>query len=251
MLEAGNGYDGSSVSQLLYSQKHDSSVQGLHAQIAIGGRMMLHLLTLTCLNDNYYYVIQRKEWTAVRREKFKVMVKKVKGAIAAQFGSNLGLRSDGKLARITMDPSKHGKLIALFASTASLQRKMQLEKILKDMATIMKITRSTFVPAIVAETFKARCVEWSDFLDVCFPTLPWPRYMHFLISHGQEMILSLGSIGLWSEEASEHCNKLLKYNMKWLSRPNMDDMLVDVMRRMWDRGDPLLRQFEFEEDEKI
>ena len=150
-----------------------------------------------------------------------------------------------------MDPAKHNDLINAFIPKGDSDRREQIGKILSDMASIMKVTRATYVPSPVAGQFKQRCVEWSDYLDLCFPTLPWPHYMHYLIAHGQEMLGALGSIGFWSEQASEHCNKVVKHASKWLSRPRMDDMLCDVMGRMWDRGDPWLRVFEMdlEDDE--
>jgi hypothetical protein len=239
--EAGNGYGGTILTQYLHEHKHHEIVQSLHAKMALGGRMMMYLFTLTFLNDTRFNTMQREEWNDLMKGQFVHAQYHVKGQIVQFFSRHLGLRDAAKLARLTSEPRYHERLVSCFVTGD--KQKTAVMTILTDFAYIMKLTRATYVPSPVVGVFKKICVNWSNHLELNFPTLPWPRYMHFMIAHGQDCMMALGSMGFWSEEASEHVNKLFKYHLKWNSRPKIDDSLVDILRRLWDYGDPLLRQF--------
>ena len=240
--QAGSGYSGELLAEYIREEKYHILVQKLHAQINLGGTMMLDVLTLAHANDSELMSIQKKHWNVRQLYKYRAKQKEVKLYIAQHFSTHLNLRNTAKLSRLTIDPSNHVKLVETFVNESNPELKSKLLYILNEFAAIMAITGQSHVDKEVVAGFKDRCVVWSDFLDATFPTLPWPRYMHFLIAHGQEMMEVLGSIGFWCEQSSEHANKAIKYALRHLSRSNSKiNALTDTIGHLWDRRDPMVR----------
>ena len=236
---AGSGFGGDFLPRFLKENKWHVLLQGLHAAIAVGGRMCMDVFVMCMVNHDRTYTLPKKDWNLEDHIRWNHAKHHVKRGLRQQ-GCHVGLRDTAKLKELTLNKKKHPALIALFCANLSPAKRAEIAILLGEMADIMSITRMSKVPASVIDGFKTRCIVWSDRLNIFFPALAWPDYMHFLISHGQEMMEALGSVGLWNEQSSEHINKILKFIVRHLSRSNMEESMQDTIGRWWDLGDPML-----------
>ena len=256
---AGNGYGGTITAHDIQEQKYHKIISGLHAQIAICGRMFLDLLVMISINQTRFFDTPKNKWDDAMKEVWDIQVKQVKQDIATNFSVYLGLRDAAKLSNVILDPTikwemdtslncttneNHEKLIQIFVADGDKDMENILRVLLHQIYDIFAIARASHPSEDHIQSFREQCVVFSDSLNESFPHLSWPWYMHYVISHGQEMMEALGSIGLFNEQSSEHCNKLIKRFIKWNSRSNSPiNCLVDTIRRLWWIGDPLHRDF--------
>ena len=251
---SGSGYGGDDVANAVKENKYHIIVSGLHCQIAICGRMFLDLFVMLHLNQPRFYNSSRSEWDDEMRTVWNNAVKHVKKVISKEFSVYLGLRDAAKMSNIILDVTKwdkegvtnvnHEDLISHFVDDDNTTLKQTVRSLLKDIYDIFAIARSSTPSINEITTFQKRCIDFSHVLDRAFPHLLWPWYMHYLIAHGQDMMEMMGSIGLFNEQSSEHCNKLIKRCIKWNSRGNSPiNCLVDTIRRLWWTGDIYYRDY--------
>ena len=242
---AGQGHGGSISIELLRMNSFFRIMSGLHCALAIAGRLTFDLFIVTFLDKPVFYELEKKQWTSLMQSEWDKAHNEVKLLLGSEFSCYVSLQEDAKLQRVVLKREEHDDLIRHFVKNKKYEAAVR--RILSETCDIFDILRSSHVKQHDRETFKNRVIVWSDFINVTFPTLAWPFYMHLLIAHGQEILEAVKDVGRFNEQSSEACMKKIKYVQRWKSRPTVIDKLVDCILWLWHRDDPAVRSF-FVED---
>ena len=239
-LSHGLQSDGDPLAITLYQRRFDI----LHAELATANewQRFFALEMLHSYNNMDFFTLPEKEWTKDMHNQLDAQIKIVRGILCDKFHCKMNFMPEADLSRLIRKNDAHEELLETFVVE---ERRVLLREMLETYSHIMKIMRQSHPSIADIKSFKVVwTVPYGKLIIEAYPNMRnIPYYTHHLIEHAQEMMEEYGNIGMWSCEKSESVNKLIKFFLKFLTRPTAVDAATDIIKRLWWMNDPEIRDW--------